>query len=1056
MRKLLALILAPGFLAALFLTTQSSQQLTAAQPAPPLSPPASLLFIENAGQFHPDVRFQSPGANSTFWLTQEGLWITVAGQQGSGDAGEHGNNVALQSPAAPTPRRVNLKLAFNGADWSRPQPFAASPVRVAYFDGADPAAWRPDTPVWEGVRYVDLYPGLDLELSGANGRLSPRLICKTNCQAALNQVRLRVEGSDQLTLVGQHSLLVSTAVGDFTMPLLPVAAAGESLTLPRPLLQGQELLAPFAAPDGLPPANASPLAAPSLFYSTFLGGGDYEDGRAVAVDAAGSAYLVGMVSTSDFTPVAGETDGGLGNDVLVAKVGPAGVNLAYVAFIGGSGSEQGYDIAVDDEGRAAITGFTDSTDFPVTAGAYDIDHNGGVYDAFVLRLNWAGNALLYSTYLGGNGYDYGYGLAAVGSGRIYVTGYTESSDFPTTAGAFDTTHNGEQDAFVSHITPLGSDLAYSTFAGGQELDLADDIIVNSNGDVTITGYTFSDDFPTSAGAFDTTYNGDADAFVLCLNGLGTELVYSSYLGGSDWDWGVALAGDPAQNVYLTGYTLSADFPVTAGAYDTTHNGANDTFVAYLEADGRALNYATFLGGSGYDNGHGVALDRNGQVILTGQTDSEDFPMTADALDPSHNGDYDLYVAWLDAAGSQLIYSTYLGGAASDYGRDVALGNNGRAVMTGWTFSADFPTTAGAYDPIYGGSGDVFLTSLDLDLAPEPTPTATVTITASPTLTATATPPPTETPTAVPTETATPTETPTETPTAVPTPTETPTATHTPTETPTATPPPTETPTPTPTPGQQNPLIYVSSTTGGWLGTFFFGNEDILVFEGNTQTWALYFDGSDVGLGNTDVDAFDLQADGSILFSLDASFQIPAVGPVEDEDVVRFAPTSLGEDTAGTFTMFFDGSDVALASDLEDIDALAMLPDGRLIVSTVGYFDVGNVVGWNEDLLVFTPTTYGWFTTGSWALLFDGSDVSLAGPTENVGGTWLDLDSNEVFLSSSGDWTVDGLSGDSNDIFVCRAGSLGSNTHCTFGPGLYWEGSDFGFGNETLDDFSIAR
>lgn len=1045
MKKLLARVIALSLFGFLFLTTWTSQQLTATQPSaplPPSAPAAGVYFVENVGQFSPGVYFQATGQTSTIWLTEEGLWLTVVEQRSE-------NNPAPLPPHTPTPvRRVNLKLTFRGANWSQPEAFDPLSVQVSYFRGNDPAAWRPDVPVWRGVRYVDWYPGLDLELVSENSQVIPRLLCESNCQLALAQVWLRVEGSDHLTLVEGNQLLVSTAVGDFTLPLLAVTAAGENLAIPSPVIEDQEILAPYAAAPGGPPA--APPVAPSLFYSTFLGGGDYEDGRAVAVDAAGSAYVTGMVSVPEFVPVIGELAEGQGNDVLIAKLGPAGVNLAYVVFIGGSGSEQGYDVAVDNEGRAVLTGFTDSTDFPVTAGAFDIDHNGGVYDVFVLRLNWLGNSLLYSTYLGGNGYDYGYGLTVGGAGRVYVTGYTESTDFPTTLGAFDTTHNGEQDVFVTHLTPAGSDLAYSTFVGAEELDFGNDIILDNEGNTTITGYTFSDNFPTTGDAFDTTYNGDADAFVLRLNDLGIELVYSSFLGGSDWDLAVALVGDDAQNAYVTGYTLSPNFPVTEGAFDTTYNGTNDLFIAKVEPSGRFLDYATFLGGSGYDNGNGITLDDNNQVLLVGQTDSNDFPITADAFDPTHNGDYDAVITWLNADGRQLIYSTYLGGSVSDYGRDVVLENNGRAIITGWTYSADFPTTAGAYDPIYGGGGDVLITSLDLGLAPEPTPTATVTLTPSVTLTATATPTPTETPTVTPTETPTPSDTPTSTNT----PTPTGTATFTPTSTPTATP--TATPTYTPTPGAGTPTVYVSSTTWGWLGAAFFDDEDILAFDGNTMTWAVYFDGSDVGLHDSDVDALDLQADGSILLSLDVPLVVPGVGLVEDEDIVQFAPTSLGQNTAGTFTLLFDGSDVFLGDDLEDIDALTILPDGRLVISTVGLFDVGTVTGWNEDLLLFTPATYGWFTSGSWELLFDGSDVSLAGYTENVGGVWIDLDRGEVFLSSRGDWSVNGLSGDSNDIFMCQADSLGWETHCTFRPGLYWEGADFGFGSETLDDFSIVR
>jgi choice-of-anchor B domain-containing protein len=290
----------------------------------------------------------------------------------------------------------------------------------------------------------------------------------------------------------------------------------------------------------------------------------------------------------------------------------------------------------------------------------------------------------------------------------------------------------------------------------------------------------------------------------------------------------------------------------------------------------------------------------------------------------------------------------------------------------------------------------------------------------------------------------PTPTPTNTP-IPPTPTWTPTPTNTPVP---------PTPTNTPVPGS-NDIIYVSSSTSGTAGGVSFADEDILTFNTGTGTWAMFFDGSDVGLGSTDVDAFELLDDGSLLLSLDASFSVSGLGTVADADIIKFVPTSIGSTTAGTFQWFFDGSDVGLTTSNEDIDALDYTADGKVIISTLGAFGVTGASGQDEDLIIFTPTALGSTTSGSWAWHFDGSDVGLStSSNEDVNGAWTDSASDKLYLSTLGAFAVTGVSGDGADIFVCTPGSLGSTTTCTFA--MYWDGSANGFAGEVLDAFAVVR
>jgi hypothetical protein len=328
---------------------------------------------------------------------------------------------------------------------------------------------------------------------------------------------------------------------------------------------------------------------PALDYSTFLGGTGSDAGAGIAVDRRGSAYVTGFTNSADLpdTPGAFPTTPGAfdrtldGNsDAFVTKLNASGSALVYSTFLGGTGADDGEDIAVDASGSAYVVGDTFSGDFPTTQGAFDTTFNGGIVDAFVTKLNASGSALVYSTFLGGANQDEGNGIA-VQEGRAYVTGNTQSTDFPTTQGAFDRTQNGSEDAYVTKLNAAGSALVYSTFLGGTSFDQGIDIAVNARGRAYVTGDTGSANYPTTQGAFDTTFNGGAqDAFVTKLNASGSALAYSTFLGGTDSDGGAGIAVREGR-AYVTGGTRSSDYPTTPGAFDTSYNGNSDAFVTKL-------------------------------------------------------------------------------------------------------------------------------------------------------------------------------------------------------------------------------------------------------------------------------------------------------------------------------------------------------------------------------------------------------------------------------------------------------------------------------------------
>jgi hypothetical protein len=386
--------------------------------------------------------------------------------------------------------------------------------------------------------------------------------------------------------------------------------------------------------------------------------------------------------------------------------------LIYSTYLGGSANDEGNGIAVDALGHAYVTGSTGSTDFPTTSGASQTALSGG-RDAFVTKLDPTGSALVYSTYLGGSGNDGGSGIAVDTLGHAYVTGFTTSTNFPTTPRAFQLASGGGfADAFVTQLDPTGSALVYSTYLGGSGDDEGNGIAVDALGHAYVTGVAASTNFPTTLRAFQAANGGGADAFVTQLDPTGSALVYSTYLGGSGNDGGSGIAVDSFGHAYVTGSTRSTGFPTTPGGFQTMFSGAADAFVTKLDPTGSALLYSTYLGESDEDAGLGIAVDALGHAYVTGSTGSTGFPTTPGAFQPaSGGGALDAFVTKLDPTGSALVYSTYLGESDEDAGFGIAVDALGHAYVTGFTASTDFPTTPG-FQTANGGGRDAFVTKLD--------------------------------------------------------------------------------------------------------------------------------------------------------------------------------------------------------------------------------------------------------------------------------------------------------------------------------------------------------
>jgi hypothetical protein len=640
-----------------------------------------LRFEPNLGQCDRQVLFLARAASGTLFLTPAEAVLS---------GGQAGRAAAL---------RIRFEGGSDAAELVAEKPLGGT---SSYFVGSDPGRWRMNVPGYERVRYRDVYPGVDVVYYGNQRQLEFDVVIAPGADPGA--VEVRYGGARRLTVDAEGGLVLETDAGEVRQrppALYQETERGRVAVSGRYVLSGGQRVG-FAVGgyDRSRPLVIDPVVTT---YSTFLGGAGVDVGQAIAVDNSGAAYVAGYTTSGDF-PTAGAYDATQNGsyDVFVTKLSPDGSALVYSTFLGGSGEDYAFGIAVDGTGAAYVTGYTFSPGFP-TSGAYD-DTYGDDGDAFVSKLSAGGNVLLYSTFLGGSGEDVAYGIAVDGGGAAYVTGSTASADFP--AAGFDTTFNGVSDAFVTKLSAGGNQLAYSTFLGGSSLDHGTGIALEETL-AYVTGNTASADFP-AGGGYDSTHNGSYDAFVTLVRATGDSLLYSTFVGGSDSDEAQAIAVSARGEAHVTGHTASANFP-TESAYDGTHNGALDAFVVKLHGGGGQLLYSTFLGGDDDDLGQAIALDRTGAAYVAGYTFSGNFP-TASAFDDAPDGSTDAFVTKLSAEGHVLRYSTFLGGEFEDHALGVAVHRTGAAYVAGYTSSINFPTDD-AHDDAYGGLGDAFVTKL---------------------------------------------------------------------------------------------------------------------------------------------------------------------------------------------------------------------------------------------------------------------------------------------------------------------------------------------------------
>jgi hypothetical protein len=706
-----------------------------------------LAFEKNQGQTDAQVKYMARGDGYVLFLTANDAVFSL--QSRTSESAKSKSTTRAAALRAKNPQTsaqkdstavVRMRLT-GGNSLAKVSASNPLPGKSNYFLGNDPSKWQSDVPHYARVSYQDVYPGVNLAFHGAQRQTEFDFVVAPGANPA--PIGFHFTGAKSIHTDDSGNLVVASAAGNVLLHK-PVAyqeqnGARQAVGAHFVLKAGNQVSFELGNYDHSRELVIDPSV--SYAYSTYLGGSGDDEGRGIAFDSTGAAYVTGDTASSNFPVVGSSTLLGTTN-VFVTKIASDGSSLVYSTYIGGSGSDSGNAIAVDlTSGNAFVAGDTSSTNFPHTTGAFQTTLTGA-RNAFVFELGSSG-AITYSTYLGGStdvlghaSTDTAFGIALASSGDVFVGGRTTSTNFPITASHVQGYLTGSvSSGFVAKLSPGGSgasDLVYSTYLGGSTtagaIDSVNAVAVDAADNVYVTGQTFSLTFHTTTGAFQTTCGscsgGNFNAIVTVIDTATNAYKYSTYLGGSSMDFGNGIVVDSSGNVYITGGTTSSDFPHSAGSI----GGSTDAFVTKLSPSGNGasdLVYSIFVGGSGLDAGASIALDGSNNAYVTGQTASSNFP----TVNPTQSGGYggggaDAFVSEVSSTGT-LVFSTYLGGSGLDDAGNIgaiAVDSAGANIyVTGTTASTNFPTQApypyAGGNANGGGLADAFVVKYTQGTAP---------------------------------------------------------------------------------------------------------------------------------------------------------------------------------------------------------------------------------------------------------------------------------------------------------------------------------------------------
>jgi hypothetical protein len=649
-----------------------------------------LYFVPNRGQVDETALFYAKTSSYTLWLTEEGLVFDSTRRiKKEGTESIRQNPRDINNPEDIKYDRDVSRLVFVNANRS-PEviPVDVTEHRVNYFIGKDESKWRTNIQTSRAVLYKELYPNIDLKVYGIEQQIEYDFVVKP--EGEVSDIGFEYKDVEKTRIDNESNLIVDTEFGEIkhAKPVCYQVIGGERVEIKAAFKRKEDNTFGFQVKEY---SKNYELIIDPLVYSTYLGGSEADSGSSITVDLEGAAYVTGYTRSVDFpakNPLQGNYRGGA-EDAFITKVNSSGNALVYSTYLGGSEADSGSSIMVDSEGAAYVTGYTASNDFP-TENPLQGSKAGG-RDVFITKISSSGAAIVYSTYLGGSGDDWGYDIAVDSLGAAYVTGYTASNDFPTKNPIQAFIKSSFDDIFVSKIDPSGSTLIYSTYWGRIWSDWGEAIAVDSEGAAYVLGSTILGDYP---------WGHPSNAFVIKIDSSGSALDYLYEWGYGPWykviGRGIAVDSEGAAYVTWT------KFPLEEWTEENT-----DAFVTKINVDGDNSIYTISLGGPGDNWSTGIAIDSECAAYVTGSTDSDDF-FTKNPIQEHNAGGYDIFIAKINPDGTSIVRSTYLGGSEEDSGSSIALGSDGAAYVTGYTDSDDFPTK----NPIQGnkaGGRDVFIT-----------------------------------------------------------------------------------------------------------------------------------------------------------------------------------------------------------------------------------------------------------------------------------------------------------------------------------------------------------
>jgi hypothetical protein len=672
-------------------------------------------FEANQGQHHSAARFLARAPGYNVFLTEAGATFTFhANSEKAGGASQSLPPMALKFENASAAVRLSAE--------------EQSAHQTNYILGDSKATSFTNIPSFKKVRYQGIYPGIDIVFYGKNGQVEYDFILQPGADPG--KIEYGFSGADRIELSPNGDLLLGTAAGSLTQhkPVVYQSIAGKLVPVAAEyqLTAGNRVKFKLANYDRAQLLTIDPI----LSYSSYLGGASGDFATAIAVDAAGSAYVTGFTQSANF-PVAGAYQSTRAGtiDVFVAKLNASGTALVYATYIGGRSSDsRAYGIAVDQSGNAYVAGWTSSNTFPVTAGAYSSAISGG--GGFITKLNAAGNTLGYSTYLKT---AIPAGVRVNAAGEAFVAGYT-TGGLPVTAGAYQPVIRaaGVQSGFVTKMNAAGSGLVYSTYLGSSGTTYIKGLAVDGSGNAYLAGSTRGGDFPVTA-AFQPAMNGSGDAIVAKLNPTGTALLYSTFLGGAALESANAIDVDRTGRMFVAGDTYSVDFPVTSGMKPYPATSFNNGFITIIGANGSSLMFSEYLGGKNClsstvtncapfdpsDVATSIAVEPGGRhVTVAGFFGSVEVEGLREALQTARRGYRDAFIAkygfneFSPSRPYLLEYMTRFGGDDNDQANGIALDREGNAYVVGDSVAGtSFPTTGGAFKVATAGMQESFVAKL---------------------------------------------------------------------------------------------------------------------------------------------------------------------------------------------------------------------------------------------------------------------------------------------------------------------------------------------------------